>query len=352
MKDQIVEKTYFPLVDIARFFSALSVVFFHYFSLTAATLSAGFAKIYLENAFLGVQLFFIISGFVIYFSLFSGIKKYVIGRFLRIYPLFWFCMTTTYLVTVFFSEHHASIATYLFNFLIINNGKTALMIDGSYWTLTHELLFYVYIGLFVYFFGHKRIHLFFYLWLSLLSLGVLSGFYNMFFFKVALIRSGFYFIFGGLLAYLFYTWKFQSLLQKLTQILSMVWSVVMVLILSRSLQNDNVSITNHFGIYTLQQEYIVIGLFVLMCTLVACSQFIKGSLNLRFAMVCGAITYPLYLLHQVIGSVLLGRVGVYGYFCLESVTFICFLVFVSYIISEKEKRVRLNLQQKMLSLLS
>lgn len=344
------KKNYFPLIDVARFFSALSVVFFHYFSVTASELPSGAIRLYLENAFFGVQLFFIISGFVIYFSLFSDIKNYIVGRFLRIYPLFWFCMTTTYLVTLFFSEKHVSPLIYLYNLLVVNTGKTALMVDGSYWTLTHEILFYSYVGIFVYIFGVKRIEIFFYGWLALLSLGVFSGLYNMFLFKVILIRSGFYFIFGGLLALLFQHWKTSSPARKIAPIFGMLWSVFMVMKLSYFLNNESGVITNHFGMYTILQEYIVAGIFVSMCVIVTLSRFVTSKKNITVALALGSITYPLYLLHQVIGSILLGKIGVYGYISWQSVVFICLLVMFSYFLAKREKKVRVWLQKKMVSL--
>lgn len=344
-------KQYFPLIDIARFFSALSVVFFHYFSITASHARNGFIKAYLENGFFGVQFFFMISGFVIYFSTSDNLKKYFISRFLRIYPLFWFCMTVTYLITLVFAEKHVSFLIYLFNFLIVNNGRTEYMVDGSYWTLTHEILFYMYVGIFVYFFGKRRINLFFYGWLAVLSLVIFLGLHNMILFKIMLVRSGFYFIFGGLLASLIHNWKQLSFSEKLKPILGMTWSVTMVFVLSNILQKSSAVVTNHFGVYNQTQVFILVSLFITMIFIATLSSFVKGEKNIKVAMVLGSITYPLYLLHQVIGATFLEKLGVYGRVSFSSVTFICVLVILSFSLARKEKKIRSFLQSKMVSLI-
>jgi peptidoglycan/LPS O-acetylase OafA/YrhL len=324
-------KEYFPLIDIARFLAAVSVLCFHYFSTTGKILEPGFIRTYLENGFFGVQLFFMISGFVIYYSLQNGIQRYVIGRFLRIYPLFWVCCTITYLVTIFFGDSHLPVTTYLYNLLIVNDGKTAFMIDGSYWTLTHELFFYVYIGLFVYFFGKKHIEYFFYIWLAVLSSAIFFELHTLLIFKVLLVRSGFYFIFGGLLALLWHTRRSASLVQIIRRSIGLLLAASMPVYLSLVLQKNTGAITNHFGMYDGIQYYIVLGLFVLTICLVIFSSYVRNSTILRAAVVLGGITYPVYLLHQVIGATLLGDIyGVYSLASAASAILICVISYLLY----------------------
>jgi peptidoglycan/LPS O-acetylase OafA/YrhL len=141
---------YFTLLDLLRFFSAIAVLFHHTF--------------YFKDGKLGVYLFFIISGFVIYFSLRKGMKDYIISRFLRLFPLFWVCCTLTYLVTLFYGVN-LPLKNYLISMLLVNDGKIASMVDGSYWTLTFEVLFYAYIAVFVSLFSSKRLEWFYISWL-------------------------------------------------------------------------------------------------------------------------------------------------------------------------------------------
>lgn len=345
MKD--VTKEYFPLIDIGRFVAALSVVCFHYFALTSKSLEPGLLKTYLEHGFMGVQLFFMISGFVIFYSLQGSIGKYALGRFLRIYPLFWVCCTITYLVTIFFGESHLPFTTYLYNLLIVNDGKTAYMVDGSYWTLTHEIFFYFYIGVFVYLFGRKHIEIFFYTWLGIISSAVLLGLQGNIIFKILLVRSGYYFIFGGLLALLYSTWNTSSISQKIRRMFGMLAATVMPFILSHTLYAESTQVTNNFGMYHGVTSVLIGMLFVVMIGLVVFSKYMTNKNTLGVAMVLGGITYPVYLLHQVIGATVLGRIGAWGYFGTLSILLVVMICLTSYILYIYDAKTRRYLHTRM-----
>lgn len=334
------KSNYFPLVDFGRFLAAISVLCFHYFSSTAKGMESGAVKLFLENGFMGVQFFFMISGFVIFFSLQGSLAKYSLGRFLRIYPLFWFCCTLTYLITVFFGEDHLSFLTYLYNLLIVNDGKTAFMVDGSYWTLTHELFFYTYIGIFVWIFGKKNIEYFFYGWLGLLSLAVFYNLQGLLFFKILLVRSAYYFIFGGLLALLFSTWKTSHVSKKIMQLSALTLTLYMPFLLSQTLHQGVGVITNNFGMYSSLQMKLLYLIFMVMVASVYFSQFFQGKISTQISKTLGSITYPLYLLHQKIGVVFLGLFGVYGYVNYTSLLFLVFIVLVSFCIAYFEQKWR------------
>ncbi len=339
-QNEATQKLYFPLLDIGRFLAAFSVLCFHYFSTTARGLEQGFVKVFLENGFFGVQLFFMISGFVIFFSLGASVKKFALSRFLRIYPLFWLCCSVTYLVTIFFGEKHLSLPLYVYNLFIINTGKTAYMIDGSYWTLTHELLFYVYIATFVSLFGKRYLPYFFYGWLSIISLAVFLNTYTHFIYKVLLVRSGYYFIFGGLVALLYSEWATSSITKKITSSMMILFCAFMPLYLSRELAMSQQILTNHFGIYSQTQEIIVVTLHIFFVALVLLSPVLKKKKARGLCLILGGITYPLYLLHQVIGATILGKTGDYGYVTSKTLVFVILILMASYGISVYEKRVR------------
>ena len=91
-------------LDALRFFAALSVVLYHYGFLGYApgnllTLSFPELSPAARYGYLGVQLFFMISGYVILWSI-NGrtASQFALHRFIRLYPTFWLCAAITLLV--------------------------------------------------------------------------------------------------------------------------------------------------------------------------------------------------------------------------------------------------------------
>ena len=97
-------KVYFPNLDGLRFFCFLSVFFFHSFatdyeSVKQSSLYA-FQDSLFANGNLGVNFFFVLSGFLITYLLFAeksrfqkvNIPNFYVRRILRIWPLFYCCV--------------------------------------------------------------------------------------------------------------------------------------------------------------------------------------------------------------------------------------------------------------------
>ena len=88
-------KTRVNEIDLLRFFAALAVAFYHYafrgyaannLSIMPYPLLEPIAK----YGFLGVELFFMISGFVILMTAASGsLKGFIVSRIVRLYPAVW-----------------------------------------------------------------------------------------------------------------------------------------------------------------------------------------------------------------------------------------------------------------------
>ncbi len=76
----------------------------------------------------------------------------------------WVYCTITYLVTVFY-EVNLPLKNYLTSMLIVNDGNVGTIVDGPYWTLTFERLFYFFVGIFVYLFSTRNIVWFYFGWL-------------------------------------------------------------------------------------------------------------------------------------------------------------------------------------------
>lgn len=98
----------------------------------------------------GVDLFFIISGFVIFLTInrTTHWKDFVLNRFIRLYPTYWLCVSfTVFLVLVvkLFTgqEVNQLLPQYIINLSMFQHYFNVKDLDGSYWTLIIEMLFYI-----------------------------------------------------------------------------------------------------------------------------------------------------------------------------------------------------------------
>jgi len=179
---------------------------FHYFLGLSGELS------WFRYANLGVPLFFIISGFVITESIkFQSIKNFAIGRFIRLYPLFWIICTVTFIFTLLMPNGNpVSFSEYLISMTMLGEKLANALgylriVDASYWSLVVELIFYIAIAIFVYIFSFKKIRWFTYLWLAISIIAFYFGLAETFIAKTLLVRHASYFIFGITLSLLLTT---------------------------------------------------------------------------------------------------------------------------------------------------
>ena len=99
----------FHILDASRFFAAISVVLFHFLFLSWSgnhTNSISFHVIgeFFKYGYLGVQFFFLISGFVIFMSIQrGGVIDFLASRAARLYPAYWFSvLLTSFFIFSFF----------------------------------------------------------------------------------------------------------------------------------------------------------------------------------------------------------------------------------------------------------
>ena len=153
-------KNHFPLLDPLRFATALGVAIFHQMFWSWAWVSIGVsgferyvsADVLYPSAapftwfgWVGVEIFFVISGFVIANSASkSSPTEFLLGRALRLYPAVWVCATATLLVLVLFGSGSVSqfIVPYIHAMTLVPKGVTGQWLDGVYWTLAAEAAFY------------------------------------------------------------------------------------------------------------------------------------------------------------------------------------------------------------------
>ncbi len=153
-------KSHLPLLDPLRFAAALGVAIFHQMFWSWAWVSIGVpgfertvaadviypsAAPYTWFGWVGVEIFFVISGFVIANSACqSSPGEFLLGRALRLFPAVWVCATATLLVLVLFGNGPASelVLPYIHAMLMVPKGVTGEWLDEVYWTLAAETAFY------------------------------------------------------------------------------------------------------------------------------------------------------------------------------------------------------------------
>jgi peptidoglycan/LPS O-acetylase OafA/YrhL len=141
-------KTRFLELDVLRGIAAFSVVLFHYTSQYSTLFKhSPDLHFYFGSGRHGVELFFIISGFVILMSL-ENTKRgldFIVGRFSRLYPAYWVSIIITFLVVQISKLPGIDVNIFeaLFNLTMIQSFFNIPNMDDVYWTLKVELCFYL-----------------------------------------------------------------------------------------------------------------------------------------------------------------------------------------------------------------
>lgn len=138
-------KPRYAALDALRGIAALAVVLFHYTVRYPDFHPTGEAPFAFAWGLYGVHLFFMISGFVILMSLSaSGGAGFVRSRFIRLFPVFWAAVLLTSAVLLIAPGIGAAPGPLQFaaNLTMAEEYLHIAPIDGAYWSLTYELGFY------------------------------------------------------------------------------------------------------------------------------------------------------------------------------------------------------------------
>lgn len=145
-------------IQILRGFAAIFVVLYHSIELSVDNnLSLNFFLLFEGIGAFGVDLFFVISGFIMMFIHLNRpqtIKSFVIARVIRIVPLYWLLTMFFFIVMIFRNEHdYVHLTSSMFFMSHILSFEEPVLYLG--WTLEYEVIFYVIFALSLIFTNEK-----------------------------------------------------------------------------------------------------------------------------------------------------------------------------------------------------
>ena len=293
------------LLDPLRLLAAMAVVVFHYAYRGAA--ADGLTRVavpdwkpVVQYGYLGVQLFFTISGLVIAMSARGRTAEdFVVARLIRIYPGFATCMTVTCLTVALFGAptFTTGVTQWAANLLVQPAILRQPFVDGVYWSIVYELIFYAWIAALlksgVLFKHFETVAL---LWIGLSTVNELAG-PSMLVRRLVLTDASGFFA-AGMMLYQIRA-KGPSLRRGVILALAAELACGQAIIVSR--YN-----CDHFGVVLSRPVIVAISLAAIGLV-GACTSLKVRGLPKRVAAAVGGLTYPLYLLHQTIGFVIFNK---------------------------------------------
>lgn len=298
--------------DLFRGISALMVLLYHYSFRYFEIFYNGKSFQTFKYGFLGVPVFFILSGLLISKSLQkdSNLIHYFSKRFFRIYPTYIVCMLCTFLVTkfLFITVRTVTYGDFILNFFVISDYLGGKYVDSSYWSLAIEILFYILAPLLISFRS---------LFIGLIILSFSNTFLSFYIFNVFTLFNWVNFFYLG------YLLLNKSVVKKIN-------------ILEYGLVFLNVYL--HFGLSYLFTSIFFVVFYFINLKIELPSYFIR---IIRFL---ADVSFPLYLLHQNIGYFLINffvlKLSIPYMFSILIIIFILYtLAYIVHITIEKKYQI-------------
>ncbi|MFF5259612.1 acyltransferase family protein [Actinomadura viridis] len=144
-------------LDLLRFLAALAVLLYHYTGTTGGpwhdqNARELFAPTSLATQFgyLGVELFFLISGFVILMSAWGRtMADFTISRITRLYPAYWFAVLLIAAIYLTTGHGRGRPENIIPNLTMFQQGMGIQNASGVFWTLWTEMHFYALISILI-----------------------------------------------------------------------------------------------------------------------------------------------------------------------------------------------------------
>lgn len=295
----------FELLDVSRFAAAFAVLIYHWLfkgiqmgtvdSISYSPL-AGIAA----YGYLGVYFFFMISGFVISASSHGRTaSQFAVRRAVRLYPAFWVSMLTTALVTIAIGGTLFSVTVpqVLANLTMLPQLLRQPTVDGVYWTLFCEILFYGMVFLILLAKLGRYLDAFFPGWaIFLLAITVIAPQLS----RYELIGSLYAFFAAGAIISTIQRrgWSWW----RAVGLLASAYVSLRYIIEQTTILNDG---NNGPFVQSMPVTIaIVIGFFVIMMMQTSAR---VATWRIPHSRLLGALTYPVYLLHAHIGYMVIDR---------------------------------------------
>ncbi len=300
------------VLDGLRLVAALMVATFHYtghdmyvnkaWGVPANTLFGGLRH-FSSYGWMGVELFFLISGFVICMSSWGRTAgSFARSRLIRLFPAYWpAVLITTAVVTVWpVMQHHLRLHQVLINLTMLQEPAGVKSVDGAYWTLWVEARFYLLFAVAMLVprggLTKRRVTLFGYGWLvaAVLSVNAHAPILG------TILQPQYAPLFVAGIAF-FLIFKFKP---DIT-----LWGLVALAYLLAV--NNQVARVEYYGPANLQRHLnpavgiVLISSYFAVLTVISLGW--TSRIQWRWLTTAGLLTYPFYLLHQNIGLVLIYR---------------------------------------------
>lgn len=293
-------------IDLLRFVAAMAVVLYHWTFRGAAadgftTFShPGWAPVW-RYGYLGVHLFFLISGFVILMTALHGgdrpLWRFFVSRATRLYPAYWVCCTLTAAAIWWAADPRYVLhwSTWLANLTMLNGFFGVPYVDGVYWSLLEELRFYLLVAVVLALGGARHAEKLLWAWLVVAAL-LLSGRAGRLEPWVIAPFAGLFI--GGAACYLVHA---RGATASRLALVALSLGVALV-----RAERERLVLQAHYD--TMLSPWVV-GAVVAGCYAVMLAVSLGWTRALRWSgwVALGALTYPLYLLHQTLGYLAFNR---------------------------------------------
>jgi peptidoglycan/LPS O-acetylase OafA/YrhL len=309
------------LLDYGRFFAAIIVVLFHYTfngivngkidSLDHIDSLIEFTK----YGYLGVELFFMISGFVIFNSAKNRTPaQFAVSRAIRLYPSYWFAVIFTSIFAWYWGGDLMSVNPnqIIMNFTLLQNYLNIAHVDGVYWTLVYEIKFYALVFFLLIIGLQKHLNLLFLLWPIAMLIALIIGHDDL----PYLGGYFYYFSAGALFALL-----------KIDKSLKIILSIIISFGLGLFYSTEQALLKSE-SMGVVFSEYVVGGIIVSFFVFFIYMNTKKAQLlTLPLSNTLGALTYPVYLIHAHFGYMFISKYGT------EENKFFIYIVIISIVLS-------------------